>query len=210
MQMNSEQQVERIDEFWKWFTEFRGALTVAATPSESMLESILERLQRVDRHLYFELCVNQTPNEFVVTTDGRTEFTSTAELVVARAPNISGWRVIATKPAMPSNFTIQNSTGDSLSVDRMWFLPLERKASPTLLGLRVGVEEMGANQISRVRVDVLRILDSLLGEVRAAEVIQHVEVVSLPVDPAKAGYIELAELPRYIDWKRKRSTPETT
>jgi hypothetical protein len=53
---------------------------------------------------------------------------------------------------------------------------------------------------------VLAVLDTGLGELRAAEEIGHAEVGDLPAAPADHGWIELRELPQYLDWwKGKRA-----
>lgn len=50
------------------------------------------------------------------------------------------------------------------------------------------------------------VLDTGLGEVVCAERIKHLEVTTMPTNPADEGFIELNELPDYLDWIDRRES----
>jgi len=111
--------------------------------------------------------------------------------------------MIALKPAMGFDFKTDYE-GLSLDSREMWFLPLERVGAPNFLGLRVGIQGLQPEKRSDVLNAVLMMLDTGLGERRAATEIQHIEVALLPSSPESHGYIELPELPEYLVWKRRK------
>jgi hypothetical protein len=84
-----------------------------------------------------------------------------------------------------------------------WFLPLTSKSQPDLLGIRLACPTYDAANHEDL-AGVLVVLDTALGELEFARDIQRVEVGPLPATPAEDGYIELADLPRYLEWRRHR------
>ena len=71
--------------------------------------------------------------------------------------------------------------------------------------MRVGVPNLNQSIERQASNAVAVILDTALGERAAALDIQHLEVSTLPENPKAAGYIELYELPRYIEWRKRKS-----
>lgn len=98
--------------------------------------------------------------------------------------------------------------GITLDPKAMWFLPLENPAEPSALGLRMGVPDFDPGQEHDTKNAALVLLDTALGERAAASDLEHVEVVALPTKPESQGYIELTDLPAYLQWrKRKQGSP---
>jgi hypothetical protein len=68
----------------------------------------------------------------------------------------------------------------------------------------VGVPNFSGGIEREAASAVAVILDTALGERSASLDVQHVEVGILPKDPEAAGYMELGELPGYIEWHKGR------
>jgi hypothetical protein len=98
------------------------------------------------------------------------------------------------------------TTYEGISFDprSMWFLPLESSSCPQDLGLRIAVPNFAPAIKRQAQNAVLVILDTALGERAAALDIQFVEVSALSDSPDADGYIELYELPTYIEWRKRK------
>jgi hypothetical protein len=162
-------------------------------------------LKRVDRRLWFEVSEpDGGDREFIITAEGHTDAFPLVDTIVARAPRLAGWRFVALKPPMGFDFV---TTYEAIRFDprSMWFLPLQISSRPHDFGIRVGVPNF-SDAIERQASNAVEvILDTALGERAAALYIQHVEVSNLPESPQAAGYIELYELPSYIEWRKRKS-----
>jgi hypothetical protein len=202
-QMKADALQERISVFWAWFVAKEHDLRSATGDTDSLGDAVICGLHKIDEHLYFEVCVNATPCEFIITVEGRNELFPVVDAAIEAAPAIPGWTFIALKPPMGFDFT---TTYEGITFDpkTMWFLPLKSTFDPKRLGLRVGVPEF-SSAIERPAANaVLVILDTALGERSASLNLGLVEVVALPTNPKAEGYILLTGLPTYIqEWNQK-------
>ncbi len=190
-------------EFWKWFATAheRYRSIDRAKDREELLDLLLERLHDFDSELYFEVSqpLEDGTNELIITAEGvRTKF-SKVEALVAAAPMLPKWQIIAFKP--PMGFEFVHEYGElKIHPRNLFFLPLTAKSDPTILGLRVGVPDFDEKSKAKIENSVWIILDTGLGERCCAERIRHLEVAQLPTNPEDEGYIRLPELPDYLAW----------
>lgn len=189
--------------FWRWLSQRQEQLAALVQAEQPFWDEVLGRLKRIDPGLAFEVSgPEQLPREFVVTAGGRPTLFPLVETVVAQAPALPGWTFVALKAAQGFDFSTRF---EDLRLDarRMWFLPLTHREAPAAVGLRLGVPGMDPAQEHQVVTAVWLILDTGLGE-RDAAAVSHLEVRPLPRDPEAAGFIELAELPRYLAFHRRK------
>ena len=198
-------------QFWAWFSkrhdEYRSV--DRSTNSEDLLDRFQEQLHRYDDRLYFEISepLKDGSNELIITAEGIRERFSKVEALVAAAPKIPEWTIIAFRPAL--GFEFVHEYGE-LKIDprKLWFLPLIAKSAPSILGLRVGLPAFDEAAEDKIKNSVWIILDTGLGEQICAERIRHLEVVVLPEKPEEEGFIELPELPEYLAWTDKRNSEQ--
>jgi len=196
---------EAVQEFWRWYQSRRAEFDALTGPAAPFWDVALGHMKLLDEHLWFEL---STPDggarEFIITAEGHVETFPLVDAIVALAPKITGWHFIALKPPMGFDFT---TTYEGIRFDPrgMWFLPLESSSRPHDLGLRVGVPNFTKDIERQASNAVAVILDTAMGERTAALDIQHLEVSTLPESPAIHGYIELRELPTYIERRKQRN-----
>ncbi len=195
--MNSMSHTEsEIAEFWQWFRQEAAHLTEEEI-DDAWLDALEERLQRIDDRIFFEMSVNTEEKVLILTAQGNAEAFPVIESVVAAAPAMNGWTISALKPPMGFGFSISNE-GITLMVDELWFQPLVN-ASTAELGLRIATPDPDL-VLDHQSVDMLwTIVETGLGERRAAEAIHHIEAVEMPSDPAAEGYQPLAKLSDYIE-----------
>jgi hypothetical protein len=124
--------------------------------------------------------------------------------LIATAPELHGWRFIAFKPAQGFDFVTEYA-GLTVSPKATWFMPLESRANPEALGLRVAYAHFKKSKEKTYLAATYVALEAGLGELDAAEKIKHVEVCAAPSAPDSAGYMLLHELPEYIRWREKQN-----
>ncbi len=198
------QDEDPVDEFWRWFEDHLSNIAVLNDAEMPFWDVVLQQLKRIDSRLWFELShPNGKIRELIITAAGHEDAFPIVDAAVARAPKIDGWKFISLKPAM--GFDFQTSyEGITFDPRLMWFLPMLSSSRPQNLRLRVGVPNLTAEIKPKADNAVLVILDTALGERAAAADIQYLEVVRLPDSPDDNGYIELHELPKYIEYRKRK------
>lgn len=190
---------QRGCKFWEWFKA--NASKIAESKHDDPVRlALLDELQRVNREFYYEVSVDEVPREFILTVEGKIDLFELVRALVALAPEIVGWRVVALKQPMGFNFTTRY--GDvTIDVRRLKFKPLmNRASSPPRFGLRVGIPDFNVDDQLAARNAVLVALDTALGEEVAAREIERIEVMSLPENFEEEGFLPLPDLPLYLNW----------
>jgi hypothetical protein len=183
-------------EFWSWLVTHEAR--IRRDRSEAVLDEILAALHRYDPDLYFK--IGGHPGglvELVITAEGDRDHFDAVRALVAAAPAVAGWELIAFSPAQGFHFVTE---WDAARIDTRgaWFLPLVAPGRPHQLGLRIAVADYDpADEQDWINAAHV-VLDTALGELVAAERIQHVEVVAVPPPSARDGYRPLEELTAYL------------
>jgi hypothetical protein len=124
------------------------------------------------------------------------------ESIVAAAPKIPGWSVLALKPRLGFPVTTRWEAV-TIAIADIVFEPLEQATSNDL-GIRIYVPGITTESAKDAHNALLRALDHALGERAFSESIQYIEVVPLPSDVSAADHIPLTQLENFINWRRKR------
>lgn len=200
-------QAKATANFWSWFREHRSEFSALYSADEEFWDVALDQLKRINKHVWFELSdPGDTKREFIITVEGRAELFPLADAIVAKAPRLRDWKFISLKPAMGFDFTTKYENV-RLDPQAMWFRALKNEASPSDLGLRIGVPGFRSSKKRPISNGVLVILDTALGERAAAVDIRYLETGPLPDEPKQEGWIPLVELANYIAW-HKRNRPK--
>jgi hypothetical protein len=193
--------------FWSWFAarhaRYRGSSKSGI--KKRLLDRLIKALHRYHPKLW--AMVGGDPKgtrELIITAEGDPKQFPAVRRLIRAAPKINGWRFIAFKPASGFDF---KTTYEGVPLDpaKMWFLSL--RSNTGSLGLRIGVPGYDEAKKQVYMAGCLFVLDTALGELRAAEEIQRVEVVTLPPDPKSKGYLPLVQLARYLDRHKPRIAP---
>jgi hypothetical protein len=192
-----------IAEFWNAFQKCVPALEAAASANDPTYEFLLAQLKQIHSGLFFEFCAKPGSCELIVTADGNRSLFPIVESIVASAPKVPGWSIIALKPKLgfPTKTTWN---GFVVRIADVLFEPLTRQGSNDL-GLRLFVPTLASESIDDAHNALLRALDHGLGERDFAESIQHTEVHPLRADAESDDYLPLSELENYLHWHKQRS-----
>ncbi|WP_139228615.1 hypothetical protein [Planctomicrobium piriforme] len=201
----SEMKSDPEKNFWNWFQahrdEYRSLNSKSAQEKERLLSEIHEHLREYHHGLAYEISepLREGGNEFVVSADGDLEIFSHVRSLVAAAPQLPGWKVIAFRPAQ--GFTFVHKFDDvKLEASTLWFQPLVSKSNPGSLGLMMGVPDLKDEQKDAVVNSLWIVVETGIGEERCAERIKYVDATKLPDNPDASGFLPLAELPDYLRW----------
>jgi hypothetical protein len=192
---------DAITAFWSLFRKLAAELAAAGSADSPVYDELLAQLQKIDSGLYMEFCADSQPRELIVTAEGNRGLFPIARTIVALAPPISGWKILALKPKVGFPKTTRWQ-GFTLRISDVVFDPLERDGAD--LGLRVYVPGIVEGDVEDAHNAILRALDHGLGEERFAETVQFTEVRPLPVDATVTDYIPLLDIEKFIEWRESR------
>jgi hypothetical protein len=194
-----------ISAFWSWFTKHEQDMKTIRTAEGKCFVDLIDHLHQIDAGLFAEICTESHPCDLVITAGGLLRLIPLVERVVSAAPAIPGWTFTALKPAHGFDFKTSYE-GVAFDPKAMWFLPLESKSRPEQFAIRVGVPDYDETRRKQTLAAIFIILDTALGERCVASDIHYIEAAEVPSEPEKCGYIEMVELPQFIQWwKSKRA-----
>jgi len=203
--------MKKEERFWNWFKENNSKYfylnQISDTDKkEKLLNHFLEQLHQYCDGLFFE--IGGVPNEsqeLIISAEGDKNYFHNVEELVAYAPKINDWQIIAFKPPMGIDF-IAEYEGVKLNPKETWFLPLTTDSDPKIFGIKVCFEHYTKKKHNQFLNGAYQILDVILGEKSNTLDIQHVEVDKLPQKPEDEGLIELSDLQNYIEWRKSNKT----
>jgi hypothetical protein len=188
--------------FWIWFRRFADQLPHGDV-SVALQAELLSQLHRYDGRLYFLICTNALPCELIITAEGRVEAFESADLLVAAAPKLDGWKFIALKPPMGFNF--RHTDGPiSIDVSNLWFMPTNSSADPSALGVVIAIPDSNFVLKNQSVDTAYTILETSIGERSCTNDIAHVAVDDLPATPEEKGFLRLSQLPGYIAFHKRK------
>ncbi len=200
--------MEKIEKFWQWFQDHNEQLIALGDLEEKERDELMGALQyQLGKYcdgLVFEMG-EATANGRTLTfsAEGDTDLFRYVVELVDNAPDLDWWEFVAFKQPMGTELKVRF---DRYMFDtrKMYFQQLECEEEPEMLGLRVAVEG-GESQEEDFQVGVYVTLEALMGEFDCATLIGYMETVPLPDEPFKAGFQALDDLPKFVEWfKRKR------
>lgn len=186
--------------FWEWFQRHEGDLWRIEDYQDEWLDRLQAALAEYRQGLWVEVSdEDEGVRELVISAAGDEQLFDDARDLVAHAPELKRWKVLALKPARGFDFMFED---DSVKLDprELAFEPLAHARNPRAIGLRVFSPVLGDN----VRAAVERMLEVGLGEEKRAR-ISYIEIAPLPSDSKK--YIAVGELGEYIEWFERKLPP---
>jgi hypothetical protein len=138
----------------------------------------------------------------IVTADGDRSLFPLAHTIVAAAPVVEGWTILALKPKLGFPESVRWENLD-LRIADVRFDPLELEGSDDL-GLRIFVRGVQEQDAVAAHSAVLRAMDHGLGEERFAMSVHYTEIRVLSADDATDDFIPLVDLDAFIQWRERQ------
>ncbi len=200
--------MDNTEKFWRWFLDHNEQLIalgdLADGDREMLLSGLQHELDACCEGLSFEMG-EPTANgrTLTFTAEGDTDLFRYVVDLVDNAPDLDWWEFVAFKQPMGTGLKVRF---DRYVFDtrKMYFQQLECEEEPEMLGLRIAVEGSRPDD-EDFQVGVYVTLEALIGEFDCATLVGYMETVPVPDEPFKAGFQQLDDLPRFVEWfKRKR------
>ena len=194
--------IERhIQSFWNWFSNHKAYFE--QTPHDqfdpAQLHALNDQLSRIAQGLTFEFSVMPGGNtiELAISADSKVALFPLVKQVVASAPRLPNWQVVAFKQAYPDpDNLVVKAEGLTLAVSKMFFYPLAN-------GERVDVilYTKHADRHPRQKATSLALVltANLLGEYRDSLYVGTYDLHDLSKLKDHQGLRPLRELPTYLD-----------
>jgi hypothetical protein len=187
-------------EFWQWMQD--ASVELLEADGQTVADTVEERLSEIDSRLGVEVSGPAEPRELIITAwSDPSAFAAVRELVAA-APPLPGWQIIALKPPRGFEFAI-DLDGLKIDANELQFEPLAAEEDPKLLGVRIYVPSAGEDDDERLGRALPLIMETGIGEEAAAQ-IDHSEYVAGRGDERA---LPIGELLRYVRWHLKKHGP---
>lgn len=198
---------ETAKEFWTWFEEHNKPYLflnqVDDNTKAGLLNELLVQLQAYCAQLSFE--IGGDPNshqELIITAEGNAQYFDDVNALIEAAPKVEGWEFIAFVPPRGDAFEF-GFEDVVLKADDIWFLPLKDLAHPEIVAIKICTPYYDRlKDYEWLRPAMYKILENILGEKSFALDLQYVDIGELPPMPSEEGLMQIAQLPKYIDWKK--------
>lgn len=200
--------MDKTAKFWQWFIDHNEQLVAMGDLEDKERQELCNALQyqltKYCNGLSYEIG-DATANgrTMTFTAEGDTDLFRHVVELVDNAPDLDWWEFVAFKQPMGTELKVRF---DQYLFDtrKMYFQQLECEEEPEMLGLRIAVEGSKPDD-EDFQVGVYVTLEALIGEFDCATLIGYMETVPIPDEPFKAGFQALDDLPKFVEWfKRKR------
>ena len=200
--------MDKTAKFWQWFIDHNEQLVAMGDLEDKERQELCNALQyQLTKYcdgLSYEIG-DATANgrTMTFTAEGDTDLFRHVVELVDNAPDLDWWEFVAFKQPMGTELKVRF---DQYLFDtrKMYFQQLECEEEPDMLGLRIAVEGSKPDD-EDFQVGVYVTLEALIGEFDCATLIGYMETVPIPDEPFKAGFQALDDLPKFVEWfKRKR------
>lgn len=178
--------------FWEWFRRNSERLFHFEQDQEAVFAELSGALARVSKGLTFEIGVEVKggQREFIVSADGIRELFPVVQRLVAAAPALPGWTIVAFRQPKSLDFSIRIGEHE-LGADDVWFSATP-EGERTALTLYVrGLTDENRRALAPA---VFLLLDSAVGEYNVATKVCGIDSRPLPEDPAALGLQPLPAL----------------
>lgn len=181
--------------FWKWFEDNASSLASVTSGKEPILQKVARELHKVHPDLDFEMGLGDEDElEFIVSANGIKKVFPIVEQLVACAPVLPNWKIIAFR--QPKDSVPEILYGNFLlKVEDVWFSHKPRRDKVDLTIYIRGLSESNAEQATGAS---FILLDNELGEYLVATGIGLIEHKPLPDNPAARGFQPLSEIRKVV------------
>ena len=186
--------VKRLEQVASWFQKHASRLRSMAP--EDAADELHGQLSKLEGDLTVEVADDEQARELIVSASGNVELFGTVERICA-ALGAPGWQIVALKPPLGFEFTLDTEDGTSLDVSLLQFDPLESDAAPGEVGIKVLAPR---HLVAMLRPAVGLVVETGIGE-RLAAAINHLEVGEIP---ERSEALPIHDLESYVLWHLKR------
>jgi hypothetical protein len=195
--------------FWRWFRSNGARLRAMMYDGEDARDAATAEMRDAVAEVEPGLILEFGPgtdeaHDLIISADGRRERVDPIKDLVAAAPAIPGWEVIAFRPRMTLDDLAINVHGEQIGTDDVWFR-VEEDADGLALTLYVRGLTPKNERFRGLGASLLA--EHAVGERDALTLLSGLRVETLPADPRRAGLRPFGELVAVFDETRERKYP---
>lgn len=174
----------RYKTFWDWFAQhertYFQAVQEGTRIQEDFFDDLSPALDAVKEGLYFQAgMADDHTAELIISAEGAIENIVFAEELVAAAPALAGWKLTALKEAVPNIEDIVIHMADyKFGASNIHFYPDDEAAYPDEIAITVTHADLTEENHATVENGTLIFLDTYLGELAFATLVDQVTIVS--------------------------------
>ena len=193
--------------FWDWFTQYERTYFQVVQEGthiqEAFFDDLSPALDAVKEGLYFQAgMADDHIAELVISAEGAIENIVFAEELVAAAPALAGWKFTALKEASSDIEQIVIHLADyEFRASNIQFYPDDAAAYPDEIALTVTHADLTEENYATIENGTLIFLDTYLGELAFATLVDQVTIVSEP--QAQQALVPVTKLRDFLTWRQK-------
>ena len=177
--------------FWEWFEDNASSLAAVKSGNDPILRKVIRELHRVHPNLDFEMGLSDNDwLEFIVSANGIREVFPVVEQLVACAPVLPNWKILAFRQPKGSvpEILYENFL---LKAEDVWF---SYKHRMNKVDLTIYIRDLSPGNKEQAIGASFILLDTMLGEYLVATGVGFMEHKPLPDSPAARGFQPLSEI----------------
>jgi hypothetical protein len=192
--------------FWDWFSQQESTffqLVKEGTHIQDFFDELSPALDAVKESLYFQAgMADDHTAELVISAEGAIENLAFAEELVAAAPSLAAWKFTALKEAVPNIEQIVITMADhKFSTGNIHFYPDDEAAYPDEIAITLTHADLTEENHTTIENGTLIFLDSYLGELAFATLVDQVTVVG--EQQAQQALVPITKLRDFLTWRQK-------
>ena len=191
------------ENFWNWFSKHQSRyLTLGEIKPEARDEAVNEMQLELDKfcnQIFFEIGGGEGDHRgaLIISAAGDPDFFPQVRELVASAPAMGDWEVIAFKPAQSGPVVI-NYEDQSFDPQEIIVIPLLHDAYPDSIGIQVCFDDFEEATEEHYMGATFLMLEALIGEEAAINNIEYLEVCKVPEDIDDIEYLMLSDIEDHI------------
>jgi hypothetical protein len=187
----------KIAAFWAWFVANSEDLAKILTGREPICATLKAELTKVEKGLTWEFGPTiDGAREFTVSADGAKELFPRVKAVIAAAPPLPAWKVVAFRQRKPVKGMMIQLGAEKIDVSEILFRAVREG---TKVGLTVYIKGMTPKNEKSTMTQGFILLDYSLGEVDMETRIGSIEFLPLTDKVEKKDLHPLPDLPAEVD-----------
>lgn len=199
--------MEKTEKFWQWFMDHNEQLIAMGELEDKErgeLENALQyQLGKYCDGLSCEIgSATDNGRTLTITAEGDTDLFRQVIELVDNAPDLDWWQFVAFKQPLGTDLKVRFDHY-LFETSKMYFQQLECEEEPDMLGLRIAAPDNHPDD-EDFQVGVYVTLEALIGEFDCATLVGYMETVPVPAEPFKAGFQALDDLPKFVEWFKKK------
>lgn len=198
--------MKSYNDFWNWFAKNERTFYNAVKKGQNIETDFFDKLsvklgQLKDGFFFLTGMMDDNRAELVLTADGTINNIVFVEELVAAAPEISGWKFTALKPALDIENVSIHMANHVFDSETLSFYSNDHREYPDEIDITIVHRDFTEDNRSSIVNGTLIFLDNYLGELKSVTTIDSVDVIGK--EDAKKELIPIGKLKDFLTWREK-------